>query len=152
MNALTAKSEMLVNVSRQEVFSAFCDRRTLCKFWLAHSSGDLTRGAKVEWTFMVPGAKETVEVIAFQPHDYLKFKWSDETIVEVSFADRTPQSTRVSVVVSGFTDADRVALAINATEGFAIVLCDLKSLLETGVSGGMVRDKALLIADERTDS
>ena len=36
--------------------------------------------------------------------------------------------------------------ALGATEGFAIVLCDLKSLLEQGVSGGMVRDKARLIA------
>ena len=34
-------------------------------------------------------------------------------------------------------------------EGFTIVLCDLKALLETGASAGMVRDKARLIAAER---
>ncbi|MEP7276850.1 MAG: hypothetical protein ABI812_10875, partial [Betaproteobacteria bacterium] len=33
-----------------------------------------------------------------------------------------------------------------ATEGFTIVLCDLKCLLETGQSGNMVRDKAALIS------
>jgi uncharacterized protein YndB with AHSA1/START domain len=148
MDTLTAKSELLINVSRQKVFAAFCDRQTICKFWLEHSSGDLAPGARVEWTFMVPGARETVDVLAFRLHDYLKFKWSDGKIVEISFADRTAHATRVSVVMSGITDADPVAVAINATEGFTIVLCDLKSLLETGVSGGMVRDKALLIADE----
>jgi hypothetical protein len=54
----------------------------------------------------------------------------------------------VEVVVSGFSGKDSMAQAVNATKGFAIVLCDLKSLLETGKSGGMVRDKALLIAED----
>ncbi len=30
MNSLTAKSELLINVSCQEVFAAFCDKRMLC--------------------------------------------------------------------------------------------------------------------------
>jgi hypothetical protein len=34
---------------------------------------------------------------------------------------------------------------VNATEGFAIVLCDLKVLLETGHPAGLVKDKAELI-------
>ena len=37
-------------------------------------------------------------------------------------------------------------ITVATTEGFAIVLCDPKSLRETGKSGGMVRDKAVLIA------
>lgn len=100
---------------------------------------------------MVPGAKESVEVLDFRPPDYIRFRWSDEKVVELTFAERTAQATRVCVVVSGFAD-DQVAQAIDATEGFAIVLCDLKSLLESGVSGGMVRDKALLIADEQANA
>lgn len=152
MNPLIAKSEMLINVSREQVFAAFCDKRTLCKFWLANASGDLAAGAKVDWTFKVPGATESVEVLAFKPNEYLRFKWSDGKIVELSFSNRTERSTRVSVVVTGFTDADSIASVVNATEGFAIVLCDLKSLLETGVSGGMVRDKAVLIAEQKTDA
>ena len=42
--------------------------------------------------------------------------------------------------------------AVSTTEGFAIVLCNLKSLLETGKSGGMVRDKAVLIAAATKES
>lgn len=37
--------------------------------------------------------------------------------------------------------------AVNATEGFSIVLCDLKTFLETGRSANLVRDKAKLIAE-----
>ena len=43
----------------------------------------------------------------------------------------------------------RRTLAVNATEGFTIVACDLKSLLETGRSGNMARDKAVLISAEK---
>ena len=39
--------------------------------------------------------------------------------------------------------------AVNATEGFSIVLCELKILLETGRPGQLVRDKAALIAQAR---
>jgi hypothetical protein len=35
---------------------------------------------------------------------------------------------------------------VNATEGFTIVLCDLKTLLESGRSANLVRSKAALIA------
>ena len=51
-----------------------------------------------------------------------------------------------SVRNAAITVSIAVAEAVATTEGFAIVLCDLKSLLETGKSGGMVRDKAVLIA------
>lgn len=36
--------------------------------------------------------------------------------------------------------------ALNATEGFSIVLCDLKVWLETGRVANLVKDKAELIA------
>jgi hypothetical protein len=66
----------------------------------------------------------------------------------MTFDRHENDATRVEIVVSGFSGDDRTAQAVAATEGFAIVLCDLKSLLETGKSGGMVRDKALLIAGD----
>jgi uncharacterized protein YndB with AHSA1/START domain len=148
MSTPIAKSELLVNASPATVFAAFCDKQTICNFWLDHATGDLAPNAKVEWTFMVPGAKETVQVLAFKQSEYIKYKWSDGSVVEISFKARTENSTRVSVAVSNLSGDDPVATATDATEGFAIVLCDLKSLLETGKSGGMVRDKALLIAED----
>lgn len=45
----------------------------------------------------------------------------------------------VSQLIAGFSDTDVAAQAINATEGFTIVVCDLKSLLEAGRVGNMVR-------------
>ena len=54
-------------------------------------------------------------------------------------------STRVEVAVSNLGADDVLANATTTIEGFAIVLCDLKTLLETGESAGLVRDKAELI-------
>ncbi len=61
------------------------------------------------------------------------------------FSARGKASTVVDVRVRGFKGRGAATQAVATTEGFAIVLCDLKCLLETGKSGGMVRDKAALI-------
>ncbi len=62
--------------------------------------------------------------------------------------DHASSRTRVSVEVSGFPSDDAVAQALSATEGFSIVLCDLKTLLESGRSAKLVKAKAELIAAE----
>ncbi|MEY4641392.1 MAG: hypothetical protein RLZZ227_1386, partial [Pseudomonadota bacterium] len=74
------------------------------------------------------------------------YTWSDDIFVKMLFHPHVGIGTRVTVHVSGFSGPDITAQAINMTEGFTLVLCDLKCLLETGQSGNMVRDKAALIA------
>ena len=54
-------------------------------------------------------------------------------------------ATRVSVAVSGFAGAGILEQATGTIEGFSIVLCDLKTLLESGTSANLVRDKSELI-------
>ena len=148
MSDIVARAKMLIRAPIRDVFQAFVDPRRIRDFWLKSSSGPLTRGAHVEWEFMAPGARETVDVIEFSRNECIKFRWSNGSVVDITFEERADATTRVSVVVSGFAGPDSAVQAVNATEGFAIVLCDLKTLLETGKSGGMVRDKALIIAEE----
>ena len=133
---------MLIRKPPQAVFNAFVDPRLIEKFWLKSASGPLAKAAKVEWEFMVPGARETVTVTEFMPGRVIAFNWSGGVAVKMAFDTYDTDSTRLSVTATGF----EAAHAVNATEGFAIVLCDLKSFLETGRSGNMVRDKAALIA------
>ena len=94
----------------------------------------------------MPGATETVEVTRFIEGAQISFVFSDGKTVALRFHAKGRSSTTVDVQVKGFKGRKAVAEAVATTEGFAIVLCDLKSLLETGKSGGMVRDKAVLIA------
>jgi hypothetical protein len=54
-------------------------------------------------------------------------------------------STRVAVHETGFKGDRAVEEVATTTEGYSIVLCDLKTLLETGRSANLVKDKAALI-------
>ncbi|WP_076998270.1 SRPBCC domain-containing protein [Variovorax sp. KK3] len=140
-----AKAELLIHASAQRAFDAFVEPDQLAQFWLARSSGPLAPGATVDWEFMVPGAHETVVVKAFDRPRHLGFDWSDGVHVDLRFKDQAPNAVVVTVAASGFADADT---AIGATEGFTLVLCDLKIWLESGRSPGLVRDKAALLAQQ----
>lgn len=141
-----AISEMLIRRPTAEVFDAFVRRETICKFWLKSTSARLAKGAKAKWQFMVPGATEHVTVTAFERGRRIAFNWSDGIKVEIKIAPIGDDATHIQVKAHGFKGKNAAAESINATEGFSIVLCDLKTLLEFGTSANLVRDKAKLIA------
>jgi hypothetical protein len=76
----------------------------------------------------------------------IAFDWSDGNRVNMDFEAHGQGTTRLTVEVAGFENEPAVDKAVNATEGFSIVLCDLQTLLESGRSANLVRDKAELIA------
>jgi len=141
-----ARAAMLVRQPIGEVFDAFVSPDKITRFWLEAASAPLTMGARVTWRFMVPGASDTVEVTAFEPPRLISFDWSSGLHVNLVFKDHNAAVTQVTAEVSGFNAEAEVADIVNATEGFSIVLCDLKTMLETGRSANLVRDKAELIA------
>jgi uncharacterized protein YndB with AHSA1/START domain len=146
---LTAKASTLIRQPISDVFDAFVRPEKITRFWLESTSAPLTKGAKATWRFMVPGASEQVAVTEFKPPHLIAFDWSDGKHVTLSFDNFEPGVTKVTAEVSGFESQSKVEDVINATEGFTIVLCDLKTLLESGRSGNLVRDKAKLIAASR---
>ena len=151
MADLAAKATMLIRRPRTEVFDAFVQPQLITKFWLKSTTGPLAAGAQVEWNFMVPGAKETVTVFDFNEPQRLRFAWSDGVSVDMKFAEQPDGATRLSVEATGFRGEQQLDQVVGATEGFSIVLCDLKTLLETGQSANLVRDKAELIHREMSE-
>ena len=144
----SVRATMLIRRPPGEVFSAFVNPQTLRKFWLRDASGPLAPGARVQWQFMVAGASETVAVTDFESARHIGFDWSNGMHVRLEFEPFRDDGTRLGVTVSGFRGSDVVKQAANVIEGFSIVFCDLKTLLETGTSAGLVRDKAELIEAE----
>jgi uncharacterized protein YndB with AHSA1/START domain len=145
MKAASVQSSMLIRRPAGEVFSAFVNPQVLRKFWLADASGPLGPGARVKWQFMVPGAAENVVVTQFEAPRHLAFDWSEGIHVDIRFEAFGDDGTQVIVTVGGFSAADTLTQASGTAEGFAVVLCDLKTLLESGESAHLVRDKAELI-------
>jgi uncharacterized protein YndB with AHSA1/START domain len=150
MDKYIAKISLLIRRPPRAVFDAFASANTITKFWLTRTSGPLAPDAVVNWEFMVPGAKETVMVTEFDVGRSIAFTWSSGLTVELSFELHRGDATHVTVSVGGFDEKDLLDQVANVVEGFSIVLCDLKTLLELGQSAHLVRDKAALIASMRT--
>lgn len=141
----TASASLLIRRPPVDAFLAFTTQK-ITQFWLNRTTGPLSAGARVEWEFMVPGVKSGVTVTVFDPPRRLGWRWSDGRHVELTFEPHGAGAMRIAVTETGFT-GDQAAAEIAATvEGYAIVLCDLKTLLESGESANLVRDKAALIA------
>jgi len=146
-----ASVEMLIRRPAKEVFAAFVEPGMLTKFWLNRSSGPLVAGGRAHWEFMVKGAESDLDVKALEPNRRILIEWPDKSTVEWTFTEFTPNETIVAISNTGFGgDPDEaVATAINSTEGFTIVLCALKALLEHGSAMNLVNDKALLLESRR---
>jgi uncharacterized protein YndB with AHSA1/START domain len=144
MTGPVVHASQLIRRPPGEVFAAFVNPLTLTRFWLKHATGPLGPGARVEWEFMVAGAKSEIHVVAFESPRHLAFRFDGDMLVDITFEPHEGD-THVSIALSGFAAGDVLSQATDAVEGFAIVLCDLKTLLETGTSAGLVRDKAALI-------
>jgi uncharacterized protein YndB with AHSA1/START domain len=142
-----ARVSMLVRRPVAEVFNAFVEPALLERFWLSKASGPLQTGKSVRWDFMVEGASADAYVKELSTNERIFIEWSDGTTVSFKFTPHRADATVVGIENAGFNgDADEVIqTAIESTQGFTIVLCDLKTLLEQGRSMNLVRDKAALI-------
>jgi uncharacterized protein YndB with AHSA1/START domain len=147
MNELAAMASQLIRRPVAEVFDAFVDPTRITQFWLKSASAPLATDARVTWHFMVPGATQTVIVTEFKPPRRIAFAWAGGLNVELDFEEHEVGATRVAVSVTGFEGSNAALQAVGTTEGFSIVLCDLKTLLEAGRSANLVKDKATLIAE-----
>jgi uncharacterized protein YndB with AHSA1/START domain len=140
---MIVKAQMLIRRPVGEVFDAFVEPSITTHFWFTRASGRLEAGKGVRWDWEMYGVGD--EVAVKEPNRRIAFEWSfpDSTNVEWTF---TPQgdATMVSVVNSGFKgdDAAVAAQALDATQGFNIVLCAAKAWLEHGIELNAVADHA----------
>ncbi|TFE26265.1 SRPBCC family protein [Cohnella luojiensis] len=137
-----AKAEMLIRKPVNEVFEAFIDPAVTTKFWFTKSSGKLETGRRVQWEWEMYGASTDVDVIEIEENKRILIEWG--STVEWIFTPRAENETFVTITNSGFTGDgdDIVKQAIDSTEGFTIVLCGLKALLEYNIVLNLVSDKA----------
>ena len=96
-----ARAEMLIRSPASAVFSALVRPASLKKFWLKQASAALSKGAKVDWEFRVPGATETVEVTRFVEGEAISVVWSGGKSVELRFRPVGRSSSVVEVRVRG---------------------------------------------------
>jgi uncharacterized protein YndB with AHSA1/START domain len=137
-----AKVEMLIRKPVEEVFEAFIDPAITSKFWFTKSSGRLETGKRVQWDWEMYGASADVDVKDIEENKRILIDFG--TMVEWIFTPRAGNETFVTISNSGFKGDgdDIVKQAIDSTEGFTMVLCGLKALLEHNIVLNLVSDKA----------
>lgn len=136
-----ARATMLIRRPVEEVFNAFVDPAVTTKFWFTRSSGPLVQGETVTWYWDHFGVSGDVTVTALEPSRRIAIEWP--TPVEWTFTPKGDEATFVSIVADGFTGSDdeKVAQALDSTEGFNLVIAACKALLEHGIDLRLVADK-----------
>jgi uncharacterized protein YndB with AHSA1/START domain len=142
---VTVTCAQLVKRGSAEIYQSFVEPSRLTRFWLEHASARLSVGTPVEWRFMVPGARVSTTATALDPGKRIEFDWSNGLHVAIAIDASADDDCVVEIAVSGFKD-DAMQAVAQTIEGFTIVLCDLKVLLETGQSPRLVADKARYFA------
>lgn len=132
---------MLIRRPIEEVFDAFVDPAVTSKFWFSRSTGRLAPGERVTWYWDHYGVSGEVLVKALEANKRIVIEWP--TPVEWTFTPREDGATFVSIVASGFTGSDdeRVAQALDSTEGFNLVIAACKAFLEHGIDLRLIADK-----------
>ena len=150
MSTTVATVSQLVNCEAVDAFDAFAEPDKITQFWLSSTSGRLIEGAKVTWHFLVPGVTDTLTIDICKRPSLIQLTWSDGSKTKLEFSELSEGRTKISISAEIPETADQMDQVVNTTEGFSIVLCDLKTLLESGRSANLVRAKAELITASMT--
>lgn len=136
-----ARATMLIRRPVQAVFNAFVDPAITTKFWFSRSTGRLVVGETVTWYWDQYGVSGEVLVKALETDKRIVIAWP--TPVEWVFTPKGDDATFVSITASGFagTDDEKVAQALDSTEGFNLVIAACKAFLEHGIDLGLIADK-----------
>ena len=141
--APVVQTQLLIRKPVAIVFEAFVNPRETTKFWFTKSSGRLENGATIRWEWETYGVGTDVQVIAIEPNKRIRIEWDDPPCpVEWRFTPQTESTTLVQIENWGFEgdNKQRIGKAIDAMQGFTMVLAGAKSWLEHGIQLKLIED------------
>lgn len=138
------KVGLLIRSKPADVFQAVVDPNHMTKIWYSKSSGPMTPGAELTWTWETYGVSTQVTVDEVDDDSRVRFTWINydrPTTVEFRFRPM-PEGTYVHVTETGFTGTgdELVQWVSDSTAGFTFVLSGLKAYLEHDLVLGLVPD------------
>lgn len=144
MKTPSVTTGMLIRRPVSEVYQAFTEPGVTSWFWFTHADRRLTVGSQATWTWGMYGVSTRVAVKAMTPDRRILIDWHLEdhpSEIEILFEARG-RSTWVEIINRGFEDTDEgMAAALDAKEGFALVLAGAKLWLEQAIEPRFVLDR-----------
>jgi len=132
---------MLVRRPPDEVFEALADPSVTTRFWFTKSTGRMTEGAELTWTWEMYGVSSKVWVDEVRPGRVIRFRWDGydpvhPTTVRFEFTPYQGDTTYLRITETGFTgdDGTQVSRALDSTAGFTFLLSSLKAALEHDIT------------------
>lgn len=146
MDAVVAKTEMLIRQPIAKVFVAFTNPEITSKFWFSSGSAPLEAGKTVRWEWSMFGISEEVLVKTLEPNRRIVIEWpgnGTSNTVEWLFTAKGSDRTVVSITESGFNPQDRdlVDKVADSTGGFSLVLAGAKANLKHNILLNLVADR-----------
>jgi uncharacterized protein YndB with AHSA1/START domain len=139
--APTVDVGMLIRRAPEEVFEALADPSVTTRFWYTKSTGRMTEGAELTWTWEMYGVSARVWVEEVRPGRLIRFRWdgydpAHPTTVRFEFTSYQGGTTYLRITETGFTgDAETlVSRALDSTAGFTFLLSSLKAALEHDIT------------------
>jgi uncharacterized protein YndB with AHSA1/START domain len=144
-DAIRARVSLWIECEPRRVHDAFVQPDQLTGFWLRTAEAPLVVGRTIHWAFRVQGAEIDTTATRLIPGKAVEWDWSDGSHVSIDI-EAIAGGTAVTLINDRLGGhGDPVEAALDATEGFALVLADLKTWIESGASAGITRAKAKLI-------
>lgn len=140
-----ARAEMLIRKPMDVVFEAIVNPEITTQIWFTKSSGRLEAGKEVVWEWEMYNHTVKVQVLEVISGKYIKLDWGNyEQPSTVEWHFKTMKDGTFVSVVNTIEQADpekRIAEVRDATEGFTLVLANLKALLEHDIRLNLVTDR-----------
>lgn len=140
-----ARAEMLIRKPMDVVFEAIVNPEITTRIWFTKSSGRLEAGKEVVWEWEMYDHTVKVQVQEVILGKYIKLDWGNyEQPSTVEWHFKTMKDGTFVSVVNTIEQADPeklIAEVRDATEGFTLVLANLKALLEHGIRLNLVADR-----------
>lgn len=138
-------TQMAIREPVSKVFEAFVDPAVTSKFWFTESTGKITKGADLTWTWGMYGVSGKVKVKDVKKDEKIVIEWNEEispSQVEWTFQEKDGM-TMVTMTESGFEGKgdDVVPRAIDTMGGHTQVLAGAKAYLEHGIELNLVADQ-----------
>jgi len=140
-----AEAAMLIRKPINIVYQSFVDPETTTKFWFTKSSGHLSKGESVVWTWKMFNLDVKVNVIEMIKDEKIIIQWGEdpEAIVEWQFNKLGEEKTFVTITNTGFKGSpeELISQIRDSTGGFTWVLAGLKAYLEHGIKLNLIQDR-----------
>jgi uncharacterized protein YndB with AHSA1/START domain len=144
MSTPVVHTGILIRRPADEVYQAFTEPGVTSWFWFTHGDRRLSPGAEAVWTWGMYGVSTRVAVKELQVNRRILIVWNlddQPTEVEWRFEDRGG-ATWVEIFNRGFPDTDEgVTAALEAMEGFTLVLAGAKLWLEKAIEPTFIVDR-----------